>query len=565
VTFAPIAEEDVTAIADDATPTATPANDEATSTPEVTPEEVGAAESTATPEGAEVDADDVEAITQESDADATATPTPEPAPEEVISSQPFAVTADGALTVTVPVRPAWLLLTMLDGGEIALTGMPLDGDEGEYAVEVLATDSAGIVITQSFTITVEIDPNPFRLGELSFTTEEDTPLDATFTAEHVEGSALFYGIDSEPRNGVIIAIDEASGAFTYEPLADFAGEDAFTIHISDDRQREITAPVTITVNAINDAPRIELETVYTVTVGEEVALPVVVTDIEGDPITVTVEALPPDLEYLDGMISGIIAPDATADSPYLTRIVARDAADAVTETEVTWNVVAVDVDGGDNDGGATTPTPTDEEPGATPTPTDSTAAPITMTAGSAARRMPGSDALAGYAWQPPVDFGDCPVVDDVLTPAPGDGSATLLDDAVADNPTGAPSLGFEVELAAGDYVLLVCGCAPNLTDADRTSPSDRNQALFASLDGVTILADDGAPVALSGFAGQLGFTWQAQLNGVDGAPAVFSMSEAGVRGIDLWMADDGVLVHAVSVVPASRAGEMIGQACVGDE
>lgn len=569
ITFAPVASvEEMDAAVDataTATPTATPTDTEATVAPEEALAEEPAPESTATPESATETATETttaeETTSLESDVDITATPTP----EEEATSLPFAVTADGALTVEVPVRPVWLLLTILDGGEVALVGTPVDGDEGEHDVEVLATDGAGVVITQSFTITVELDPNPFRVDELSFVTEEDTPLDAVLTASHVEDATLFFGIEDEPMNGVITAFDEGSGEFTYEPLADFSGEDTFTIHISDDRQREITAPVTITVSAVNDAPRIEMETTYTVTVGEEVALPVVVSDVEGDAITVTVESLPPDLSYLDGVIAGVVAPDAAENSPYLTRIVVSDSADAVTEMEIAWNVVSL-LNGEANSDAIVTPTPIGEESGeaATPEPEETTASPITLTVNRAARLTPGSDSLTGFAWQPPVDFGGCPVVDDVLTPAPLDSSLSLLDDVVAATPAGAPTLGFDVELPAGDYVLLVCGCAPAFADSDRTSPPERNQALFAGIDGVTILTDDGAPAPLSGFATQPGFTWQAQLNSAKEAPAIFSMGD-GAHNIDLWMADDGVLVHAVGLTPSDRASDLIGQACVGGE
>jgi hypothetical protein len=557
--------------------------DEATATPEVTAEPEATPESTATPEVTAAEANGEAAENQEGDADATPTPPATLTAGEAGASQSFVLAADGALTVEVPIRPTWLSLTVLEGGEVALTGMPLDGDEGEHAVEVLATDSAGVVITQSFTITVELDPAPFRVGELSFATEEDTSLEAVLTVEHVEGSAIYFGVDSEPANGAVTALDETSGAFTYAPLADFAGEDSFAIHISDDRQREITAPVTVTVAAVNDAPRIELETTYTVTVGEEVALPVVVTDAEGDAITVTVESLPPGLSYLDGVVAGIVAPDAAENSPYLARVIASDSADAVTELAIAWVVVSLlDADDINSDEGAPlaaestptpteealdealTPTPVNEETGEEATPEAEAAAPepITVPAVSAARNLPGSDALAAYAWQPPLDFGDCPVVSNVLTPASLD--ASLLDDAVTEDLVSAPALGFDVELAASDYALLVCGCAPTYADADRTSPPERNQAIFAGIDDVTILADDGAPVALSGFAAQPGFTWQPQPD-TDGAPALFTIPEAGVHSIDLWMADDGLLVQAVGIAPASRLGEMIGQVCAGGE
>jgi hypothetical protein len=285
------------------------------------------------------------------------------------------------------------------------------------------------------------------------------------------------------------------------------------------------------------------------------------------------------------MITGIVAPDAAENSPYVALIIASDSADAATELETTWIVVSLlDGEGDGSDAGsppadeatptpteealdeALTPTPVNEEAGEEATPETEAVAPepITLTAASAARILPGSDTLAAYAWQPPLDFGNCPTVDDVLMAAPVDASLSLLDDVTAATLAGAPALGFDVELAAGDYALLVCGCAPTFADADRTSPPERNQTLFAGIDGVTLLAEDGAPVALSGFAAQPGFSWQAQ-PAADGASAWFTIPESGMHSIDLWMADDGLLVHAAGVVPANRLDEMIGQVCGGDE
>ena len=73
-------------------------------------------------------------------------------------------------------------------------------------------------------------------------------------------------------------------------------------------------------------------------------------------------------------------------------------------------------------------------------------------------------------------------MNDALTAAPLDASLSLLDDVVAETPVNAPALGVDVELAADDYALLVCGCAPTYADADRVSPPERNQALFAGID-----------------------------------------------------------------------------------
>src|SRR5690606_7104541 len=88
----------------------------------------------------------------------------------------------------------------------------------------------------------------------------------------------------------------------------------------------------------NDAPRIDLAEIYTVTVGDVVELPVVVTDVDSDPITVTIEALPPDLLYVNEMIAGVVAEGAADGSPYLVVVAAEDGEGETASLEVTWVV-----------------------------------------------------------------------------------------------------------------------------------------------------------------------------------------------------------------------------------
>ena len=46
----------------------------------------------------------------------------------------------------------------------------------------------------------------------------------------------------------------ANGTFTYTPAANYNGSDTFTYHANDGTGNSNIATVTITVNAINDAP-----------------------------------------------------------------------------------------------------------------------------------------------------------------------------------------------------------------------------------------------------------------------------------------------------------------------
>jgi len=63
-----------------------------------------------------------------------------------------------ALTVTAPVKPAWLTLTDHGNGTATLSGTPSSAHVGDHAVVLRAIDRAGAFAEQSFTITVAEKP-----------------------------------------------------------------------------------------------------------------------------------------------------------------------------------------------------------------------------------------------------------------------------------------------------------------------------------------------------------------------------------------------------------------------
>ncbi len=453
------------------------------------------------------------------------------------------ILAGGALTVEAPVLPDWLRLVAVeeDANSVLLTGVPLDEDEGDHPVLLTATDAFGAVITQSFTITVELDPAPFRFEEFVFETDEDEPLEGVLEVRHAEGRTVYFSLVDDPRHGVVDELDAETGAFLYTPEPDFFGEDGFTVELSDDLQRVITAPVTITVNAVNDPPRIEMADVYTVTVGELVTVTVVVTDVDSAVFTVTVEGLPPNLTFVEDeegrAIVGEAAPEALEGGPYLTVVAAVDDEGAETQHEIVW-VILAPTEGDSNGEEATL--------GAIPG--------VLLPVSQALRLPPGQEGLA-YAWKTPPPYEGCPPVQDALTPAPLDEGASLLDDLTLDAPTLGPGLLFEVALPAGDYALLVCGCAPTYAAGERVSPPVNNQAVFGEVDNLSPRSEEDKAIPIAGFAGANDFVWRPlpAASGGD-APFLFSLDE-GVHTLALWMADDGLLVHSVWLTPAAALAE----------
>jgi len=85
-------------------------------------------------------------------------------------------------------------------------------------------------------------------------TPEDTTKAITLTATDGDGDPLTYSIESLPSNGILQNFDPSTGYVEYVPDADYFGPDSFTFKANDGTADSNTAPVSITVDPVNDAP-----------------------------------------------------------------------------------------------------------------------------------------------------------------------------------------------------------------------------------------------------------------------------------------------------------------------
>jgi predicted outer membrane repeat protein len=96
-------------------------------------------------------------------------------PPEFISTAPPRITAyspyrysitahdvdsGDTLTVTAPIKPAWLTLAATGNGSAVLSGTPTDADAGEHALSLRVTDAGGLSATQTYTLTVAPNTPP---------------------------------------------------------------------------------------------------------------------------------------------------------------------------------------------------------------------------------------------------------------------------------------------------------------------------------------------------------------------------------------------------------------------
>ena len=143
------------------------------------------------------------------------------------------------------------------------------------------TVSEGSLTSAAATITLEVAPvNDAPVAASSnLAATEDVALQDDVTASDVDGDALTLTIVTQPANG---AVTPGSGtAFTYQPVADFFGQETFTFTISDGVETTSEETVTIDVAPVNDLP-VVTDIADTVTAGTPVTFDLTGTDVEND-------------------------------------------------------------------------------------------------------------------------------------------------------------------------------------------------------------------------------------------------------------------------------------------
>jgi VCBS repeat-containing protein len=109
---------------------------------------------------------------------------------------------------------------------------------------------------QSFTITVSSVNDPPVAQNDARSTNEGTPLAGAGVLGNDtdgDGDPLTATLVNGPANAASFTLN-ANGTFSYTPSADFFGSDSFTYRANDGNANSNVATVTITVNAVNDAP-----------------------------------------------------------------------------------------------------------------------------------------------------------------------------------------------------------------------------------------------------------------------------------------------------------------------
>ncbi len=179
---------------------------------------------------------------------------------------------------------------------------PNEDFNGQDTFDYRACDDGQPELCDPATVTIDVTPvnDRPRAGDDTATTQEDEPVTVPVKNNDEAGPANEDGqsltvtrITTDPDNGTATIND--NGTITYEPNANFNGEDTFDYEVCDDGQPQgcDTATVTITVEAVNDAPNARNDSATT---DEDTPVNIDVldndSDPDNDPLTITSNTQP---------------------------------------------------------------------------------------------------------------------------------------------------------------------------------------------------------------------------------------------------------------------------------
>jgi len=163
----------------------------------------------------------------------------------------------------------------------------------------------GTTYGDSAIITIIVNPvnDPPVAQDKSVATDEDVPVNVALAGLDPDDDPLTFEVVDPPQHGAFV-----DGVYT--PAPNYYGADSFTYRANDGQVTSAPATVSITVNAVNDAPSADNKAV---TVNEDGSVGIVLTgsDIDGDSLTFAVVNAPQHGQF----VAGVYTPAANSFGP----------------------------------------------------------------------------------------------------------------------------------------------------------------------------------------------------------------------------------------------------------
>ncbi|WEX00469.1 retention module-containing protein [Pseudomonas nitroreducens] len=163
------------------------------------------------------------------------------------------------------------------------TYTPSKDYNGPDSFTVRVSDGKGGFVDSVVNVNVTPVNDAPTTADQSKTTAEDTALAGKIVASDVDGDTLSYAVKTGVAHGTL-ALNTATGDYTYTPAKDYNGPDSFTVRVSDGKGGFADSVVNVNVTPVNDAPTTADQSKTT---AEDTALTgkIVATDVDGDTLS----------------------------------------------------------------------------------------------------------------------------------------------------------------------------------------------------------------------------------------------------------------------------------------
>ena len=212
--------------------------------------------------------------------------------DTAVSGKVVASDVDGdVLGYSVSTGPAHGAVT-LNAETGAYTYNPGANFNGSDSFQVKVADGNGGFTTQTVSVGVaSVNDAPVADASALVATNEDTAVSGKVVASDVDGDVLGYSVSTGPAHGAV-TLNAETGAYTYNPGANFNGSDSFQVKVADGNGGFTTQTVSVGVASVNDAPVSEDGVAVTTDEDTPVTGEVVATDVDGDKLSFKVSQDP---------------------------------------------------------------------------------------------------------------------------------------------------------------------------------------------------------------------------------------------------------------------------------
>lgn len=175
--------------------------------------------------------------------------------DTAVSGQVVATDIDGdtlGYALAEGPRAGTLTLDASTGQYVYTPGANFNGTD---SFRVAIADPSGAAVVQTVTVGVAPVNDAVTIAQaaVSFTTQEDKSVSGQVIASDVDGDTLTWSIDTAPSHGTV-ALDAATGKYTYTPAAHYAGSDVFHVAVTDPSGTRALQRVELSISPVADQP-----------------------------------------------------------------------------------------------------------------------------------------------------------------------------------------------------------------------------------------------------------------------------------------------------------------------